>query len=209
MSSQMFNGTCDLVGHIAACRPALLRMARLSVGESDAEDLVQSTIERGLRHQDSFRAETNLLAWMRRIMSNLMIDEWRQHGRIYLDQEAVAEMPAPAPYQSPPWHDVDMGDVRQAACLLREPYRSVFQWHYFEGLSYDVISSRTGVRPSTVGTRLLRSRRMVEALVLRTLREQPAAASVGKLDKALVERLKARALVAASALAPTPAARAA
>jgi RNA polymerase sigma-70 factor (ECF subfamily) len=206
MSSQMFSGTRDLVGRIAACRPALLRMARQSVGESDAEDLVQSTIERGLRHQGGFRAETNLLAWMRRIMSNLMIDEWRQHGRIFLDQEAVAEMPAPEPYQPPPWHALDLRDVRQAACLLREPYRSVFHWHYFDGLSYDVISARTGIKPSTVGTRLLRSRRMVEALVLRTLREQPAA-SVRKSSIALVQRLKARALVAASA--PAPAARAA
>jgi len=208
MSSQVFNGTSDLFVRIAGCRPALLQTARQSVGASDAEDLVQSTIERSLRHQNRFCAETNLLAWMRRIMSNLMIDGWRQQGRIVLDQRVVAESPAPAPYQPAPWDHLGIGDVRHAAAQLREPYRTVFQWHYFDRLSYDVIAERMGIRPSTVGTRLLRSRRMVETLVLRTLREQPAL-PLGKQAGGPVARLARRARGGARALTPVPTARAA
>jgi RNA polymerase sigma-70 factor (ECF subfamily) len=208
MSSQMSHGSRDLFGRIAACRPSLLRTARQSVGASDAEDLVQSTIERSLRHQNRFRPETNLLAWMRRIMSNLVIDGWRQQGRIFLDQQVIAESPAPEPCQPPPWHDLGVGDVQQAVARLREPYRTVFQWHYFDGLSYVTIAERMGVRPSTVGTRLLRSRRMVEALVLCTLQEQPAA-PVGEQDNVPVEQLARRAAVGVSAPVPMPTALAA
>jgi RNA polymerase sigma-70 factor (ECF subfamily) len=155
-----------LLNRIVALRPVLLRSACQIVGQPDAEDLVQGTIERCLTHLDHFRPDTNLLAWMRRIMSNLMIDGWRHQGRMLLDGRTGQDLAAPSPHEPPPWSDLDMEDIRRAAAGLSDRFRAVFVLHYFDGLTYASIGVRLNIPPSTVGTRLLRARKQVYARLI-------------------------------------------
>src|SRR3954468_8728711 len=46
-----------------------------------AEDLVQDTLERALRHQGRFCPGTSLRSWLMRIMRNLFIDRCRERAR--------------------------------------------------------------------------------------------------------------------------------
>ncbi|HEX3697249.1 MAG TPA: RNA polymerase sigma factor [Polyangia bacterium] len=159
---------------MVALRPVLLRSACQTVGLADAEDLVQGTIERCLTHLDRFRPDTNLLAWLRRIMSNLMVDGWRRQGRVLFDDQAEHDLVAPEPYQPPPWGELDIEDVRKVAAELPEKFRVVFKLHYFDGLTYASIGARLNMQPNTVGTRLLRARRQVHARLLAARTHQEA-----------------------------------
>lgn len=59
--------------------PDLLRRARKLAGDtSRADDLLQDTVERALRFQDSFQSGGYVRAWLFRIMQNVFISQRRR-----------------------------------------------------------------------------------------------------------------------------------
>jgi len=71
----------DFAEQLSAARPRLLNIAfGLSDRRSDAEDLVQDTIERALRHRGRFDGR-NLPGWLLTIMHNRATDLRRRAGR--------------------------------------------------------------------------------------------------------------------------------
>src|SRR4029077_17443963 len=78
---------------IAALVPRLRRFALSVTGNrSDADDLVQDTLERALRHLDQWQQGTRLDSWMFRIAQNLFIDGRRAARRrraVFVDSEAT------------------------------------------------------------------------------------------------------------------------
>jgi RNA polymerase sigma-70 factor (ECF subfamily) len=125
------------------------------VGPAEAEDLVQNTLERALSHADRFQHGTNLGAWLRRIMSNLMVDDWRRSRHHF--SCLADDVPAPAPEPRPAWHDVDVESVWAAVEALPPRLRRAFQMHT-AGASYAEIARQLGIPTATVGTRLVRAR---------------------------------------------------
>src|SRR5882724_2441915 len=72
--------------------PRLRRFALSVTGNrADADDLVQDTLERALRHLDQWEPGTRLDSWMFRIAQNLFIDTRRAAARkrsVLVDTEA-------------------------------------------------------------------------------------------------------------------------
>src|SRR5437868_5600548 len=67
---------------IGALLPRLRRFALVLTGrQSDADDLVQDTVERALRHLHQWQQGTRLDSWMFRIAQNLFIDQTRSKKR--------------------------------------------------------------------------------------------------------------------------------
>ena len=62
-------------------RPLYSRAVRLTTNPSDAEDLVQETYLRAFRSYGTFRAGTNLRAWLFRILTNAHINRYRAKSR--------------------------------------------------------------------------------------------------------------------------------
>ncbi len=84
----------DFSKNLALLLPDLRRRARFLTGQSAAaEDLVQDTLERALRFQDSFVQGSNLRAWMMRILSNTFISTRRRQGIERRVLERTAEDP--------------------------------------------------------------------------------------------------------------------
>ncbi|MDP2325182.1 MAG: sigma-70 family RNA polymerase sigma factor [Gammaproteobacteria bacterium] len=67
---------------LAACRPALLRYARLQVREmAVAEDLVQNTLIAALQSVGNFRGEAAPVTWLIGILKRQIIDHHRRAAR--------------------------------------------------------------------------------------------------------------------------------
>lgn len=151
----------DLGDRIAEELPALMRTARALVrDESRAQDLVHDTVVRALERADSFRGESSLRHWLRRIMHNLVIDQARRQHE--LPVEEIEER----------WRDDDytvdaaavvaraetLDEVRDALERLPYAYRVAVVLHDMEGLTMREVADITDSALPAAKQRLRRGR---------------------------------------------------
>lgn len=161
---------------VRAHEPELTILAEhLASGKADARDLVQDTFERALRAWDRLPADSNVRGWLVTILHNLFIDRCRRARR-------APTMPIPDELQAPPteevsvpaWANVTPDQLRAALSELDDEFRRAYQLHALEGRSYRQIADELAIPMSTVGTRLLRARRKLRLILLRSLRAEEA-----------------------------------
>jgi RNA polymerase sigma-70 factor (ECF subfamily) len=139
-----------------------LEAGRLTRNAADAEDLVQDTLERGLRKYER-HTYGSLRAWLLHIMRNLFIDRYRSRRAMERRMELLSLPSEPAPL--PRWAQVSDAALEAAIVSLDPGTRSLILLREREGLSYAQISARLAIPVATVGTRLLRARRKLRALL--------------------------------------------
>jgi RNA polymerase sigma-70 factor (ECF subfamily) len=148
---------------------ALLRRGRRLVGsEPDARDLVQETMERALRTFHGFRPGTAVWAWLRTIMNSVWIDGWRR-------RQAAAKIcslptidmagPDPEPAASENRDEEILERLPDAISRLSPIFRQVLELRLQENRSYGEIAEQLGIPSRTVGTRILRARRQLRAIL--------------------------------------------
>ncbi|HEY7425384.1 MAG TPA: sigma-70 family RNA polymerase sigma factor [Gemmataceae bacterium] len=162
------NGSAEALGRLLeACRPYLLLVAnqqlqpdvQRKVGPSD---LVQETFLKAQQHFERFQGgtEEELLAWLRRILFNDLLNtvrayagtNKRQVGREIglAAEESAADVlanrvvdPAPSPGSELIARE-EASEVRQALEQLAEDHRQVILWRNWERLSFEDIGQRLG-----------------------------------------------------------------
>jgi RNA polymerase sigma-70 factor (ECF subfamily) len=152
---------------------AALRMTR---NPSDAEDLVQETYLKAYRGYGSFRAGTNLKAWLYRILTNTFINSYRAKRRhpeeteleeveeFYLFRRLGGLEAAAAGRSAEDEVLESMTDeeVKQAIESLPESFRMAVLLADLEGFSYKEIAEIMEVPIGTVMSRLHRGRRALQ-----------------------------------------------
>ena len=129
-----------------------------------ADDLVQDTIERALRQSGQLRELPLLPRWLRRILHNLYVDEFRRRRGEGLQQNILefadhAELSVPAN---------DSGAARdfvRAMGALNFEHRQILLLVGLEDLSYREIAEELGVPIGTVMSRLARARERLRNLM--------------------------------------------
>ena len=140
--------------------PRLRRLARaLAPQGADADDLIQTAVERGLERRAQWRPGTRLDAWMFTIMKNAWIDEARARGR----RDRVAAPPeaaeaAPDPLSPTLELRLEADAVRRAVARLPEDQRLAVALVLVEGLSYAEAAEVMEVPQGTLTSRLGRGR---------------------------------------------------
>lgn len=140
--------------------PRLRRLARaLTAQGADADDLVQTAIERGLERKGQWRPGTRLDAWMFTIMKHAWIDEVRARGR----RDRVAAPPeaaetAPDPLSPTLELRLEAEAVRRAVARLPDDQRLAVALVLVEGLSYAEAAEVLEVPQGTLTSRLGRGR---------------------------------------------------
>jgi RNA polymerase sigma-70 factor, ECF subfamily len=135
-----------------------------------ASDLVQDTLERALANRHRFAEGTQLACWLRTIMRNLFRDGWRQATSrrelsCALESNYAGAGDGCEDENEGRWRLIDDGQLQAALTRLPEPLRTTFEIHTAERLSYAALGRRLGISPNTAGTRLLRARRRLRALL--------------------------------------------
>lgn len=158
-------GGSDLRAALAGLLPRLRRFARALTGSAaDADDLVQTAIERALRSANQWRAGTNAASWMFRIMKNLWIDEIRarKNREKLFAFEQFADRTSLDGAGEMETH-LDAGHVQRIVCALPEEQRVAIALVLIEGLSYREAAGVLDVPIGTLTSRLARGRAAIEA----------------------------------------------
>ena len=164
---------------------ALLRRGRRLVGtEADARDLVQETLERALRTFHAFRPGTAVWAWLRTIMNSVWIDGWRRRQAAAkicgLPSVELVAAPEPEPASAIEGAEEEiLARLPDAIERLPPIFREVLELRLQANRSYGEIADRLGIPARTVGTRILRARRQLRAILeneMEQLRELPSSA---------------------------------
>ena len=141
---------------VTARSAALFRTAVLLTGNrQEAQDLVQSALERACRHWERVAAAEQPEAYVRRILVNSLKDRWRARRRIV---EVSFDDARPAPRSGPsPYRQVELRRTMIAA-LQKLPVgmRSVLVLRYFEDLTEAEIAHTLNCSAGTVKSQAAR-----------------------------------------------------
>src|ERR1700741_3366341 len=144
--------------------PRLRRFARvITRNVADADDLVQTAVEKALVHAEQWRPESRLDSWMFGIMKNAWIDEIRARRRRE-KHHAPAEAGEQVGDRSAIARDTELS-VAAAMDHLPEEQRLAVALVLIEGLSYKEAAIVMGVPIGTLTSRLARGRETLQALL--------------------------------------------
>jgi RNA polymerase sigma-70 factor (ECF subfamily) len=152
----------EISERIVELLPRLRRFARsLSRNQHDADDLVQSVVERAWRHIEQLKPGANLGSWMFGIMKNAWIDARRARTR--RGEVALPEDSGEHPAVSPDDANSTLWSVSEAMTKLPEEQRLAVALVLVEGLSYKEASGLLEIPIGTLTSRLARGRAALAA----------------------------------------------
>jgi RNA polymerase sigma-70 factor (ECF subfamily) len=158
----MTSATEEIGEHLVALLPRLRRFARsLSRNQHDADDLVQSVVERAWRNLAQLKPGAHLGAWMFGIMKNAWIDDRRARAR--RGEVALPEDSGQHPAVSPVDTDTSLWSVSEAMNKLPEDQRLAIALVLVEGMSYKEAAAVLEVPIGTLTSRLARGRTALAA----------------------------------------------
>jgi RNA polymerase sigma-70 factor (ECF subfamily) len=139
--------------------PRLRRFARGLAGAADqADDLMQASVEKALRHLDQFETGTRMDAWMFRIIRNTWIDQIRSRRvTVDIDDDASETLIGSDGRQTTEAR-LHLAEVHRAMARLPEEQRSVLMLVCVEGMRYREAAAVLDVPEGTVMSRLNRAR---------------------------------------------------
>jgi RNA polymerase sigma-70 factor, ECF subfamily len=139
--------------------PRLRNFARSLTGAADqADDLVQTAIEKALRNLDSYMPGTRLDAWMFRIMRNAWIDAIRARRDTAAFDTEAADSIAGEDGRKTTEDRLHLTEVRRAMASLPEEQRTVLILVCVEGMRYREVAEALDIPEGTVMSRLSRAR---------------------------------------------------
>ncbi len=147
----------DVLSHI----PALRLFARSLTGRfGDADDLVQDTLVRAIASAASYKAGTNMRAWLFTIMRNRFYNDRVKLARERPGAEDCVSASVATP-ESQYWH-MRGREVEAALMGMPQVYRETVMLVLVVGESYQSAAEILGCDIGTVKSRISRGRRLLQ-----------------------------------------------
>jgi RNA polymerase sigma factor (sigma-70 family) len=150
------------VEHIVELIPRLRRYARALVADrSQADDLVQDTLERAWAKQHLFRRGTDLRAWLFTLMHNVHVNRVRATRSSDPLDDSLPELQQSATQGD----SLALRDMDRALARLPAEQREALLLVTLEDLSYEETAKALGVPIGTIMSRLSRAREKLRQIL--------------------------------------------
>lgn len=148
----------ELIEHIDSLRKFA---QRLTGNIPDAEDLVQATVLRALEKKYMFRDDSNLLAWMFKIMFNLFVSQYRRKIKFetkydpeyFIQRQSVDSIQDTA---------MEAAQVSEAMQLLPKDQKEIIFLICAQKFKYQDAANFLSIPIGTVRSRLARARKNIK-----------------------------------------------
>ncbi|MDX2307337.1 MAG: RNA polymerase sigma factor [Hyphomicrobium sp.] len=173
----------DVRDELVSLLPRLRRFAHaLSGSRDEAEDIVQSAVEKALGRLDQFELGTRLDSWMFQIVRTTWIDRHRRASR--RPQAAgdgeIDNVSFDARIHEQAEARMSLEIIRTEMTKLPEEQREILALVTVDGMSYQEAASSLGIPIGTVMSRLARARRkLADAIDRPPTRHSPSGAGNG------------------------------
>ena len=154
----------DFRDQIIAAIPGLRAFGMSLASNADrADDLVQETLMKAWKHQDSFEPGTNLRAWLYTILRNEFYSQIRKRRREIEDADGIYASKVATPAEQD--GHLDMADMRVALAQVPEDQREAVILVGALGFSYQEAGEICGIAVGTVKSRVSRARARLATLL--------------------------------------------
>lgn len=144
-----------------ACFHKLYRFSlSLSRSSHEAEEIVQETFLRALKHAETLPDDANLDAWLFRIARNVHISRLRKRKR-EIGDTVLDTLPSGEDIETHLVHQDQARHILQALHTLEEPYKEVFTLRALGDVGYREIASLFGKGESWARVTYYRARMML------------------------------------------------
>ena len=153
----------DFPDELARHRPSLERSARrLCRKRHDAEDLVQTTLERAWQARAQFMPGGNIGGWLFRILSNRHRDNLRRRTGVQVPLPDEVPAAAPETEEISSLLAIPPETALEALSQLPPELRAPLELLAIRGKRYREIAEELNVPINTVGTRIRRARHLMQ-----------------------------------------------
>ena len=150
----------EILEHIPSLRAFAMSLTR---NQSMADDLVQETMVKALGAFDSFKAGTNMRAWLFTILRNSFYTQRKKQQREVADVDGIMA----GRLAEKPLHDGRMAleEFKDALSLLRDEQREALLLVGVSGFSCEEAAKMCGCAPGTIKSRASRGRKRLAELL--------------------------------------------
>ena len=134
---------------------------RMVSNKMDTEDIIQESFIKVFQKIASFKGESTLGAWIKRITINTALNHIRKNGKIEFSE--IDKIPhLPETKEESYWSNISLPKVHEAIKALPEGSRVVFSLYLLEGYQHKEIASILGISESTSKSQYQRARKLLQ-----------------------------------------------
>lgn len=157
----------DITNKITENNPGLKAFAyRLTQNQEDANDLMQETIFLALKNKDKFRGGTNFNAWIKTIMRNTFINNYRRNKRFmnYIGQKISAYFHEKPQAKNDGESTVLLQEIHEIIDRLDDKFSVPFLM-YYKGYTYEEIAQQLDTPLGTIKSRIFFARKEMKTAI--------------------------------------------
>jgi RNA polymerase sigma factor (sigma-70 family) len=141
---------------------------RMMNNAEEAQDILQEGFVDAFRRLESFRFESTIGAWLKKIIINKCINALEKRRIIWADEEISELDLMPVDNESINEDELQLSveRVKKAMSRLPEGARVIFSLYLLEGYDHTEISEILHISESTSKTQFMRARQMVKEILL-------------------------------------------
>jgi len=136
----------------------------LTKNNSDAEDLYQDTVFLALKNKEKFSIGTNFTAWLKTIMRNTFINNYRKQKRFQkiLAKGVGGYFFGKKSSENTTEVDMNVKEIEKLIADIDDRFKTPFLM-YYTGYSYDEVAQRLDLPMGTVKSRIFFARKHLKA----------------------------------------------